>query len=209
MLSAGGRFGVADDGEWANTQIVWYDYQPVPILFEVRGLPKEGLDFGKGMDRYKGQDIGNVIECEGGWLAGGHGPNCAAHDKDGRKVREFKGGKSHMQAFIDAVHAGKIDPIRGAESGHLSSALAHIGNLSWRLGAPGESNPYTTPAAEDAYNRMILHLEANRIDLVATPVIAGRPLTLDPAAERFTGSGAEEANRLLKEDYREGFGVEV
>ena len=209
VLSVGGRFGVHDDGDWANTQLVWFDYKPVPILFEVRGLPKEGMDFSKGMDRYKGQDIGNVIECEGGWLSGGHGPHCVAYDRDGKKVREFKGGKSHMQNFIDSVHSGKIAGIRSIESGHLSTALAHIGNISWRTGSPGESNPYTTPAAEDAYNRMVLHLEANQIDTVAEPIRIGRHLTVDPVAERFTGEGAAEANELLKEDYRAGYELVV
>ena len=209
VLSVGGRFGDEDDGDWANTQVVWYDYKPVPILFEVRGLPKEGMEFEKGMDRYKGQDIGNVIECEGGWLSGGHGPHCVAYDKDGKKVREFNGGKSHAHNFIDSVHAGKIDPIRSVESGHLSSALAHIGNISWRTGQPGDANPYKTPAAEDAYNRMILHLEANNIDTVATPLLLGRHLTMDPKAERFTGEGSEKANALLKEDYRKGFELVV
>jgi hypothetical protein len=39
VMSFGGRFGYVDDGETPNTQIVFYDYKPVPIIFEVRGLP--------------------------------------------------------------------------------------------------------------------------------------------------------------------------
>ena len=53
VLSIGGRFGYDDDGDTANTQIAFFDYKPVPLMFEVR-LPEKGLDWGKGMSNYKG-----------------------------------------------------------------------------------------------------------------------------------------------------------
>ncbi len=40
VMSLGGRFGYEDDGRTPNTQIIFLDYDPAPILFEVRGLPK-------------------------------------------------------------------------------------------------------------------------------------------------------------------------
>jgi predicted dehydrogenase len=210
VISAGGRLGYDDDGEWANTQIVWLDYGPVPILFEVRGLPKKGVDFKSGMDSFKGQGVGNVIECEGGWLAGGHGAGCDAFDKDGKKVKSFKGARSHMQNFVDAVRAGEIQAIRQVESGHLSSALAHVGNISWKLGAdaaPDEARGAfaKNPNAADAFDRMVAHFDANGIDLTKTPMTLGLPLEIDAKAERFTGANAEKANALLKGSYRKGF----
>ncbi len=212
VISAGGRLGYDDDGDWANTQIVWLDY-PVPILFEVRGLPQKDLDWGTGMDKFKGQDVGNVIETEGGWLAGGHGAGCKAHDKDGKVVREFKGGGSHMQNFVDAAHAGKIEKIRQVESGHLSSALAHIGNISWRLGQEAGKDAAMSAlpeaAAKDAYERMAIHLEANGVDLEKSAITLGKPLNLDPGKEQFTGSDADAANAMLKGSYRDGFTIEV
>jgi predicted dehydrogenase len=210
VLSAGARLGYDDDGEWANTQIVWLDYAPVPILFEVRGLPKKNVDFKSGMDSFKGQTVGNIIECEGGWLAGGHGARCDAFDKDGKKVKSFSGGRSHMQNFIDAVHAGKIEAIRAVESGHLSSALAHIGNISWRMGAEATPDAARTAFAgdanaADAFDRMAAHFDANGIDLAKTPLKLGLPLQLDGRAETFTGPNAEAANAWLKGSYRKGF----
>jgi predicted dehydrogenase len=210
VISAGGRLGYDDDGEWANTQIVWLDYGPVPILFEVRGLPKKGVDFKSGMDSFKGQGVGNVIECEGGWLAGGHGASCDAFDKDGKKVKSFKGGQSHMQNFVNAVLQGSIGPLRAVESGHLSSALAHVGNISWKLGAdaaPDEARAAfaKNPNAADGFDRMVAHFDANGIDLTKTPMTLGLPLEIDPKAERFTGANAEKANALLKGSYRKGF----
>jgi predicted dehydrogenase len=35
VLSFGGRFGYEDDGETANTQIVYHDYAAAPLLFGV------------------------------------------------------------------------------------------------------------------------------------------------------------------------------
>jgi len=209
VISAGGRLGYEDDGDWANTQVVWLDYAPAPILFEVRGLPAKGLDWSAGMDKYKGVDIGNIIECEGGWIAGGHGGGSAAYDKGGKKIKEFNGSSPHMQNFIDSVHSGKIAKERQVESGHLSAALAHIGNISWKLGTKGGEKEgheaFGNPAAKDAFDRMAAHLVANGVDLAKTPVSIGKSLSLDTANERFTGAGAEEANALLKGSYRKGF----
>jgi len=208
VLSVGGRVGYEDDGDWANTQLVWLDYDPVPVLFEVRGLPKKGVDYKSGSDAFKGESIGNVIECEGGWLAGGHSAGCEVLDKDGKVVKEFKGGKSHMQAWIDSVHSGKQRSIHSAESGHLSAALAHIGNISWRTGADAPMDKirsaFADPAKE-AIDRLAKHLEANGIDPAKTPLKLGAALAVDAKAERFTGPGAEAANALLKGDYRKGF----
>lgn len=213
VISAGNRLGYDDDGEWANTQIVWFDYKPVPILFEVRGLPKKGMDFNGGMDKFKGQDVGNVIECEGGWLAGGHNASCRLHDSEGKVIREFSGGRSHMQNFVDSAKSGEIDGKRGVESGHLSSALAHIGNISWLLGSEDAGKDAKSampdPRAGEAFERMAAHLDANGVDLAKTPLKVGPALTLDAAAERFTGDHADKANEMLKGGYRAGFEIVV
>lgn len=50
VLSIGGRFGYEDDGETANTQIIWLDYDKVPLIFEVRGLASRADS--EDMDKY-------------------------------------------------------------------------------------------------------------------------------------------------------------
>ena len=212
VLSVGGRLGYSDDGDVANTQLVWLDYDPVPVLFEVRGLPKAKLDYKGGVDSYKGESIGNIIECEGGWLGGGHGPKCDVFDKVGKVLKSFKGSQSHMQNWVDAIHSGKPRKIHGAESGHLSAALAHIGNISWNLGSdtPIDKIRSAFPkAAGEAVDRLAAHLDANGIDLAKTPLKLGAALTIDSKAEKFVGAGADKANALLKEDYRKGFELPV
>jgi len=51
VMSLGGRFGYDDDGETSNTMVSFLDYKPVPIIFEVRGLPKRQKTPGKAMDK--------------------------------------------------------------------------------------------------------------------------------------------------------------
>lgn len=213
VVSAGGRLGYEDDGDWPNTQIVWLDYEPAPILFEVRGLPAKNLDWVGGMDKYKGIEFGNLIEFEGGWIAGSHAAGCAAFDNAGTKIKEFKGESPHMQNFIDSIHSGKIDKGRQVESGHVSSALAHIGNISWKLGAKGgekeAQSAFTNPLAREAFERMAAHLAANGVDIAKTPPAIGKALAIDTAKERFTGPSADEANALLKGSYRKGFEIVI
>jgi predicted dehydrogenase len=214
VLSAGGRFAHDDDGDVANTQVVFLDYKPAPILFEVRGLPKKNVNYDLGMDDYKGQSKGNVIEYEGGYLAGGHGANCTVSDNDGKKLKEFKGGgRSHFQTWIDAISSGKQDKMRAAESGHLSSALAHIGNISLELGekktVTEAQEAFEHPDAVEAVERMGTHLRANNVDLKDVGLPVGPRLSIDGAGEKFTGDNAAQANALLKENYREPFTISV
>jgi len=71
VTSIAGRFGYEDDAETPNTQITWFDCRPVPILWELKSLPKH-----KGatqMDTFRGRRTSMIIECEQGYLTGGRG----------------------------------------------------------------------------------------------------------------------------------------
>jgi predicted dehydrogenase len=230
-LSVGGRLGYVDDGETPNTQVIIHDYATAPLIFEVRGLPaKPGTDpapaavaglsgpeaasaAAGSMDKYRGLNIGNVIDCEGGSLVTGDYLSAQAYDRDGKLVKEFKGEDRHMGNFIAVVRSRKTADLFGPiGEGHVSSALCHLGNISHRTGR-------ATPAGElrekikgdhmlnEACGRMMEHLAANGIDLAKTPLTLGTPLTIDPAAERFIGKGSWAANRLLTRKYRKPFVV--
>jgi ABC-type proline/glycine betaine transport system permease subunit len=93
----GGRFGYVDDGETPNTQLAYFDYQPVPILFEVRGLPMAREEEGESMDNFKGVRVGVVIECEDGYFAGGAGGG-SVFDRNGKKIKQFAGIFAHSAA---------------------------------------------------------------------------------------------------------------
>jgi len=205
ILSIGGRYGYDDDGDTANSQILYIDQKPAPILFEVRGLPKKDLDWKNGMPNYRGVTIGNVIEYEGGSLLGGHGASCKVVDKDGKLVKEFKGGQNHLHNFFDACLTGKQNPVHNAENGHHSAALAHIGAHALSLGKelPAEQIKASLKGRAqvvDAVDRMMAHFEANGIG--ATKPGLGAPLTTDGKA--FTGEFGAAATKLDREHYREG-----
>jgi len=208
VVSIGGRFGYDDDGETANTQVVFFDYKPAPLVFEVRGLPeKKGS---KTMPNYKGVRIGEVIECEGGYFAGGW-----AYDNDGKKVKQFSRdkGRQHQPNFVKAVRSRKPEDNKAdILKGHLSSALCHMGNVSHRIGERMSADKVAKAVADhpflaEAYERMLQHLEANEVDLKTTPITLGPRLEMDPKTERFTGEKSKMANLLLKRNYREPFVV--
>ncbi len=210
-LSVGGRLGYDDDGETPNTQVIVNDYATAPLIFEVRGLTmKPGAP---GMDKYRGVSIGNVVDCEGGYVSTSTYFAATAFDRDGKVLKEFKGVDRHMQNFIDVVRSRKTAELYGPiEEGHVSSALCHVGNISHLLGhtaPPDETREKIKGNATmaEAYGRMAEHLTKYGVDLVKTPATLGVPLALDPAKERFTGEGAHAANALLTRDYRKPFVV--
>jgi predicted dehydrogenase len=232
-LSIGGRLGYDDDGNTPNTQVVIHDYATAPLIFEVRGLPSkaggaaaesggsDASDAAAGlMDKYAGAwpkkenpGVGNVIDCEGGFLVTNSYFSATAYDKAGKVVKEFKGSDRHMQNFIDVVRSRKKADLYGPiEEGHVSSALCHLGNVSHQLGqaaSPAEISEKIkgdAPLAE-AYGRMREHLAANNVDFGKTPATLGVTLAVDPKAERFAGSGAAPANAMLTRNYRTPFVV--
>ena len=204
VISAGGRLGYVDDAETPNTQIVYQGYAKAPLIFEVRGLP-ESKD-AKDMDKYKGASVGCVIECEGGYVTVPNYSKASAHDKDGKLIKEWSGAEDHFANFIKAVHSRKIEDLHAdILEGHLSSALCHTGNISYRLGA--KKNPAEIKEAlksdkglGESFERMAEHLARNDVDITKDQLTLGVPLKMDPKTEKFPGNAA--ANALLTRNYR-------
>jgi len=144
IRSVGGYFGAEASQETPDTQTTLYEYADGTILeFATRGefTNDEGT-----------QRIGNLFYGSKGWLW---------IDGDGRKWQSYMGPKNekgpgadappeaggsdplvltsieypHYQNFIDALRAG--DPKKltcDVLEGHLSSALPHLANISYRVG---------------------------------------------------------------------------
>jgi len=209
VWSVGGRLGYIDDGTTPNTIIVFHDYKPAPLIFEVRGLPASSE--AKEMDRYRGAAVGVVIDCEGGSMLVPDYTSATFFDKDGNKLKQFKATSSHFANFIDAVRSRKQTDLHAdILEGHISSALCHTGNISYRLGKPHSPEEIrdavkTNPDLSEALGRMEQHLAANNVDLHKTPATLGVVLTMDPKTEQFVGN--KDANRLLRRQYREPFVV--
>ena len=210
VLSIGGRYAWNDAGETPNTHIVHYGYEPVPIIAEVRNLPRE--KGAKGSDVFKGARTGIIIECEGGHAIGLSG--ATIYDKAGKKIKQFKGdgGRSHQANFIKAVRSRKREDLNcEIADGHLSTGLCLMGNVSHLVGKTADPNRVREtvqkdPAFSGAFARMTEHLAANGVDLHKQPPTLGAALKLDPKTETFVGTpDADAANKLRRRTYRAPF----
>jgi len=200
VISVGGRFGYEDDGETANTQVCLYDYGDSLMIFEVRGLDT---------DAFMTQKIGQIAHCEKGYLAG-----TTAFDTTGAKLgldaKDDGRDGDHFRNFINAIKSGKHEDLNAdVLDGHLSSALGHLGNISYRLGElqpMSKDNPFGTyDAGNEAFARMREHLKAQGVNLDKSLLRVGPLLSFDPQAEKFVGNDA--ANKLITREYRKPFVV--
>ena len=207
VFSYGGRLGYEDAGETANTQVVVCDYGKQSLVFEVRGLETK---------HYKDAGVGVIFEGTDGYLVIPSYDTGVAFDKDGNKVKEFSGSADHFANFLAAVRSRKHTDLNAdILEGHLSSALCHLGNISYRLGAKmGVDAAWkaiepakTTDNAKDTFERTMAHLKDNKLDLAKVELGVGPVLPLNPQTERFTES--EEANKMLTRNYRKGFEMPV
>ena len=229
-LAAGGRLGYKDSAETPNTLIVYHGYK-TPLLFEVRGLPQDKAAQAEKwqMDKYKGVRIGNVIECEHGYVVVPSYTEAIIYDKDGKEITRFDGktkGRSedvktptglsaesggHHGNWIAAVRSRRRKDLRAEIlEGHLSAGLVHTGNISYRLGArkaPAEIKEALADnkSLAEAFDRMAGHLDANGVDITQDKVQLGVPLKFNPRKERFVDN--DQANEMLSRNYRQPFVV--
>ncbi|MGE4620358.1 MAG: Gfo/Idh/MocA family oxidoreductase [Planctomycetota bacterium] len=205
VIGYGGRLGYDDDGDTPNTLVSVLDYPEAPIIFEVRGLPKnlaaQKENWGGSMDRYLGMSIGAAVHCEEGTLLLPNYSSARVIDQAGKTIKEWRAAEDHFQNFIDSVRSRDASQLRGSiEDGHLSSALCHLGNISYQLGEVATPQkaasqitwPTTSPADLE---RMVGHLRANGVDFSSTGIVAGKWLEMDPEKENFVGD--EQANAML------------
>ncbi len=223
VFSVGGRLGYVDDGETPNSLFVVHDYEKAPLIFEVRGLPDQPGS--KEMDKYRGASVGVVVQYENGHILCPNYNDAIAYDKDGKEIQKFalpktKGenaddsgdrSENHYQNFLDCVRNRTPDQLHGKIlDGHVSSALCHTGNISYRLGkkaSPDEIRECikSNKEAMDSLQRLSAHLTANNVDLKVDQLTLGQFLKMDPKTERFIDNA--DADKLLTREYRAPFVV--
>jgi predicted dehydrogenase len=202
VLSFGGRLGYVDDGETPNTQVVALDYDDAQLIFEVRGLPTKD---------YRGATVGNVFHGTDGYVVMTGYASGAAFDRDGKLITTFTGGGDHYRNFIDCMRSRKVEDLRGEiEEGHISSALCHLGNVSYRLGEPQSltGTPEAVSGDEalaETLERTVQHLGENGVDTKTGTYRMGRKLKVNAERENFGKN--REANAQLTRHYRDPFAV--
>ena len=202
VVSVGGRYGYVDDGQTANTQICVFDYGDSELIFEVRGLKTDPL---------KDVKVGNIIYGREGYLVIPSYSDAIAFTNDGEVIKKFSGGGDHFANFVSAVRSGKVEDLHAdIEEGHISSALCHLGNVSYRLGTEQAFDQKPDQLGHDkeateTLERMEQHLKDNQVPLDEVKLRVGRNLKFDPKTETFLGD--KEADVMLTREYRKGFEV--
>ncbi len=207
----GERFAVDDNAQTPNTNFAIFDYKPVPIIIEIRNLPrKKGM---RAVDHYRRTRMGNIIQCRDGYFAGGRGGGWV-YDNDDNKVKQFPGdgGERHMKNFIDAVRSRKQSDLQAPIfGGTLSASLCHIANISYRMGQKASPDKIRAqigshPEVQKTFDNIVEHLKANEIDLEQTPLTLGAGLKFDLKQGRFVGTDkADIANHFIRRRYREPY----
>jgi predicted dehydrogenase len=212
-FSFGGRFGYVDDGETANTQLCVFDYGTDKMVFEVRGLPTKD---------YKGAMVGNIFVGSEGYVVCPTYAGGIAYDKDGKEVTRFGwdaakkqyvgSDQHHFNNFVEAVRSRKHEALNcDIAEGHLSAALCHLANISYRLGNEtpiGKTEKVSDNKSVNEFaTRMVEHLSANKVNGEAIGRV-GPVLAIDNKTEKFTGGDSAKlakANTMLFREYRKGF----
>ncbi len=139
ITAMGGKFLWDDSKEVPEvlTSVYHYPEEQKMIQFEVRHWATNGED---------GIKVGNIFYGDKGYV------NISGYDtyevwqlvgnNKYEKVKKGKAGGDHYANFIDAVRAHDKSILNGpVETAHLSSALAHLGNISYRLGRQLKFDP--------------------------------------------------------------------
>jgi len=136
VTSMGGKFLFDDDKETPEvlTSIYHYPAESKLIQFEVRPWCT---------NREDGVDVGNIFYGSDGYMVI---RNYDAYEVFLGQKREKgparRAGGDHYANFLKAVRSRKMSDQHGpVETAHLSSALAHLGNISYRLGRQLDFDP--------------------------------------------------------------------
>ena len=146
IRSFGGYFAFDASQETPNTQTSIYEYADGAILeFGTRGLYTNT----EGTVDTNGRAVGNLFYGTEGWMSinsgvwktffgrrNEPGPSSETVEEE-EDVMDLAGSTSsdHFGNFINAMRSGNREDLTcDIEEGHLSSALPHLANISYRLG---------------------------------------------------------------------------
>ncbi len=206
VVSLGGRFGYKDQGQTPNTQLTMIDFGEVKLL---HGDSRPG----RGKTNGRSPTSSTPTKAWSGTassLPKARATACRSRTAPPPGAPEQ--GPRHMQNFIDCVRSRKREDLHAEIlEGHRSALLAHLGNISYRLGEDVPFDRLTKTFDGDtmfreSFEDMKRHLaDTGRMELANSTCRLGRTLSFDAQAEKFVG--APDANQLLSRPYRGPFVV--
>lgn len=220
ILSLGGRFTYDDAAQTPNTQFTVMEYSGLPVIIENRNLSME--KDAVVMGNLRSVQEGFVLQCEGGYFAGFR-MGGSVFDNNGKRLRRFQGnnGEDHQVNFIKALRSRRAADLNAPiQEGHVSSAVCHFGNISYRMGQPGNLTACREAIGQhaqvqEAFTHLVRSLEGIDVDLDKTHFTLGPWFELDPASGDILKVGAgeaaqlERARRLARGTYRASFTMPV
>jgi len=211
VMSAGGRFVWDDAADAPNMLFSMMEHQGIPLTVEIRDLTVSKDS--KARATYMGSRGGNIIMCEKALIKMSRGGG-EAYTPDGKEIlKRYVGnsGAGHRENFIAAIRANDHSKLNAPIEGcHVSSAICHLSNISYRLGRQASPDQIRTRMQDyDDIKRtadeQLKQIQAHGADM--GKMILGPKLSFDPKTERFTGSDSSEANALLRYEMRKEFAV--
>jgi predicted dehydrogenase len=125
---SGGKFFFEDDQQWPDTMLINYEYPGKVLQYEMRLWSKPKL---------MGASEGAAVYGENGWVLLTN-TSWQAYDAAGKPVKQGSsdvGQQAHIRNFLDAVRSRRRESLnQEIYSGHVSTAMCHAGNISWRTG---------------------------------------------------------------------------
>lgn len=151
VSSMGGHFMFDDDQVTPNTMVSTLEFnkdgKKKLLVFEVRHwITNNEAGIGEG-----GNTIGNIFYGSEGYMAiTGYNSYKTFLGKKQEPGPSRKEGGSNWENFIKAVRSRKREDLNGEiEEGHLSSALMHLSNISYRLGRSLDFDPVKEQVIKD------------------------------------------------------------
>ncbi len=210
IWSLGGRFTPPeqDQGQTPNMQLSVMDFNGVLLVFETRGLV-DSRKYPKAPPR----NVSNEFYTTEGVIRGS-----TFTPKNGGKSERVKPTKSvdvvsggPFGSWISTIRSGNPkDSNCDAHTGHYSSALCHLPNISYRLGEQVAFDKKAKTLGDnkvvvEAFDKVVDNLKAVDLQLSERTYMLGRVLKFDPKTEKFIGD--DQANQMLTRDYRKGYEV--
>lgn len=143
VSAVGGKHHFHDDQETPDTLFVSFAYPAETITWEHRLWSSHGQEGRSAAVAFVG-DRGTLIVDRGGWKVYGQKDSPAAGASDLLEP--------HLRNFVDCIKT-RDETACGIETGHVSSALCHLGNLAYRLGRSINVNPVSGSITDDTAAR--------------------------------------------------------